>query len=294
MGDEKSSNMPNKDIVYEIKERVLKSLMEEQSNSMTTTKSVVSVLWRPNNYRRQLRVKVKLDSTLIALKDFALENGLKLDINGHTKLVTVRGFGGVTLQYGRNILTGIYSQAVVGGFKETFLVEADSIDGVESRLNERKKAIREKIDGALFDFSKRLGILLPFDKPKWSRHEDWIKGEDFIDKIPRETIIHDTVFKKVYGEGIEFKGGIGDEPTASLKNYIKNRAVEDIVPELIERLDRLNVDFVGKSVVIEKQIGILALAQVNTQKQLTSLVKLLRPSKEQIVKDSLSRPDYFG
>jgi hypothetical protein len=59
-----------------------------------------------------------------------------------------------------------------------------------------------------------------------------MKGEEVIDSIPRETIIHDTVFKKVYPEGVEFIGGKGIEPGSRMKNYLKNRAVEDIAPEL--------------------------------------------------------------
>ena len=63
------------------------------------------------------------------------------------------------------------------------------------------------------------------------------KGEDYIDKIPKEVIIHDTIFKKVYGEGIEF--GVTGEPTVKLKTYIKNRAIEDIAPEIIKSINEV-------------------------------------------------------
>jgi len=75
-------------------------------------------------------------------------------------------------------------------------------------------------------------------KPTWDRYEDWIKGEEFIDNIPPETIIHDTFFKKVYPKGIEFiQTKKKEEPTIHLKNYIKNQSIKKREPIIAKEIN---------------------------------------------------------
>lgn len=210
-----------------------KILQETSSNSMTTPKKLFKILWRPNNYRRKIAVKTKDNSTIKKIKS-AIST---INFNSHTKLISIKHYKGITIQYGRNILTGIFSQNIINGYKETYLIESESIEELEERINQKVEEIQAKIDSALNSFIEQFNLKLPFEKPSWDRYEDWIKGDDFIDKIPREVIIHDTYFKKVYGEGIEFKQTENKEkPSVHLKNYIKNRAIEDIAPEVCQEL----------------------------------------------------------
>ena len=214
------------------------------SNSMTTIKNTYKILWRPNNYRRQIKVKLKNNSTIKKIKGaISTTSKLTFSYNPHTGMVSVKNYAqneknkGITIQYGKDTLTGIYSQNIIGGVKEIFLIEADSIENLQKRIDMKKEEIKQYIDMALYQFIEQFKLKIPFVKPKWSRYEDFIKGEDYIDKIPREVIIHDTYFKKVYGEGIEFKNsGNNEDPTVFMKNYIKNRAIEDISPQIAEEL----------------------------------------------------------
>lgn len=209
------------------------------SNSMTTTSKPFSILWRPNNYRRQIEVKTKTNSTIQKIR-----TTIHLcSYSTHTKLISCGNYQGITIQYGRNTLTGIWSQPIIDGNKETFFIKADSIEELENRLIKRRDEIKEHIDKALNSFARKFNIDYPLLRPKWSRHEDWIKGDDFIDSLPESCIIHDTVFKKVYGQGIEFIGGKGDIPATKIKNYIKNRAIEDIAPELAAAMNNMVSDF---------------------------------------------------
>jgi len=217
-----------------------KVLQETDSNSMTTPKKPVSIIWRPNNYRRQIEVKLKDNSTIKKIKSAIPQ----ANINDHTRLISIKNYTpNITIQYGKNTLTAIYSQNVINGTKETFLIEAYSIDDIEKRLNQKKEEIKGKIDDTLNIFSKQFGIKLPLRKPVWSRYEDFVKGEDYIDKIPKDVIIHDTYFKKVYGKGIEFIKKGDEEPITHLKNYIKTRAVEDITPHIAESINALGTRF---------------------------------------------------
>jgi len=287
-----------------IKRKVLDSFAKENfSNSMTTTKGGFCILWRPNNYRRQMVVKEKNNSTIKKI----LSTIPNAKLNNHTKLVNIKGYEGITIQYGKSKLVGIWSQHIVGGCKETYLIEANSIQDVECRILEKKEEIKKKIDKALRVFAKKVGIGIPYSKPVWSRYEDWVKGESYIDQLPRECIVHDTFFKKVYGEGIEFKKAGKEEPGVHLKNYIKNRAVEDFSPEIAKEIGLIKEGLLeGINDVMKKtdnlirnnalELQVLCKAQLTTQKQLGQLIQAISPHKKDVVaKDEVkTRPDYFG
>lgn len=242
-----------------------KSVPEELSwNSMTTMPHTFKIVWRPHNYRRKIEVKLK-DNHTIKKIDFIIPNS---NIDSHTKLVSIKNYKpNITIQYGKNHLTAIYSQNIILGHKETFLIESDTIEGIEERIDEKKDNIQDKLDSALYSFSRQFCISLPFKHPVWDRHEDFVKGEEFIDLIPRETIIHDTYFKKVYGKGIEFKNSEKNKmPTAELKNYIKVRAIEKVDKLIADELQdhrEMIFDISSTNKTISKNILFLA-ENINT------------------------------
>lgn len=207
------------------------------SDSMTiphyTPNLYTNMFWRPNNYRRQMRVKERKISPQ-EMKD----SGIIVPTISYGKVISIKGLApNITLQLGKKNLIGIYSQDTVGKFKTIYKLEAKDNRELDKRIEAKKQAIADKIDKVMYSFARRLDILIPFIQPKWLRAEDFIKGEEFINKIPEETIIHDTVFKKVYPKGIEFISKKGEEPTASLKNYIKNRALENLAPMITKQLN---------------------------------------------------------
>ena len=207
-------------------------LQEANSNSMTTTRKTYKILWRPNNYRRKIKVDFKKGALAKEIKGVLPLCHMERSNN----LLFIKDYKGITIQYGREILTAIYSQRLVNGEKEVFQIEGKSVEEVEEKILSRRDAITKQIDEALNSFIDKFRIRVPGEEIRWCRYEDWIKGEEFIDKIPENLIIHDTFFKKVYGQGIEFKK-VGDEdPGVHMKNYIKNRALEDHSGVAVEEL----------------------------------------------------------
>ena len=213
---------------------------EALSNSMTSIENKSSLIWRPNNYRRQIIVKEKDNSAIQKILSAIgiIPTDTRVNFNPHTKILSIRNYQpNITIQYAKNTLTAIYYQNIISGVKETYLISRNTQKEVDERLDEIKNSIQEKIDNTLTDFIKKANIGIMFNKPMWIRHEDFAKGESFIDSIPREVIIHDTFFKKVYPVGIEFMSNKEiREPTTALKNYIKNRAIEDISPIIANEL----------------------------------------------------------
>lgn len=210
------------------------SPIEALSTSMTTSKKHIKLLFRPHNYRRQTRVGIKTNSTI--------KNIITLFPNSlaaHSKLISIKDYlPNITIQYGKETLTAIYHQNIIGGYKETYLIEANTIEEFNKRVSHYKNIRKEKLDFALYKFSKQYRIHLPYEKIEWSRAENWIRGEEYLDNIPREVILHDTHFKKVYMSGFEFLGNKGDDPTGTLTTYIKNRCLEDVAPEIVNKLDQ--------------------------------------------------------
>lgn len=210
----------------------------QPGGSMAPPSRSVKIAWRPNNYRREIAVKERKESTVEQIKKCSGCSPRKS--NG---LIFIRKADwpelpdGVMLQYGRRKLTAIYEQERRKGGKLHFVVEGDCEDALIEWMLEKRDEITGRLDRALLLFCKKFKVGLAFAKPKWQRYEDFIKGEEYIDKLPAGLIFHDSVTKKVYGDGVEFiKSGENDEPVLKVKNYLKNRAVENIAPEIAQEL----------------------------------------------------------
>ena len=226
-----------------------KSPKEMFSNSMTiestTQRQHVKRLWRPNNYRRELPVKKKDNSTLkLILTTIDSTHKGRWSYSQHTKLFTINYKLNIILQYGKDTLTAIYSQNIIDGQKETFLIKAKQLSDIDERIDQKKDEITKLMDSALNDFVKRFKIRIQGKKAKWKRYEDWVKGDEYISKLKPQTIIHDTYFKKVYDEGIEFKSSEEQkDPVVNMKQYIKNSIINDFQPLIAEEINILNMKF---------------------------------------------------
>ena len=265
-----------------------KVLKEAGLGSMTPECSFIKILWRPNNYRRIMEIKSSK-----SLPDEMRGCSLSWSMKPSNKLIFVRDYMGVTLQVGRRTLTAIYSQEMKRGVKKTFCFKGEKLDDISDMLEEKKEEIKKIIDNALVSFARKFGLLKMNYKMKWSRYEDWIKGEEYIDKLPRDTIIYDTVFKKVYGEGIEFVKHGDEEPVTHVKNFIKNRALEDASQLAHEQLLMIREGFDRVMELLERQ----AECNLNTAEALSVVSKVLKGSvgkKEKVVEDSVGRPEYVG
>lgn len=205
-------------------------------DAMTIMPEPFKILWRPNNYRRQTAYKWLKKSSIGNKPPLSFISCGTLSKKG---VLTAKNYHGITIQMGKNFIQGIYSQKLIDGQKEVWLIARPTITELERALEEKKEKIRTQIDHAINMFGREFDFKIS-SPLKWTRYEDWVRGEEFIDNLPEHLIIHDTYFKKVYKGGIEFtNSGKGEPPVTSLRNYIKNRAVEDIAPEIATSLDNL-------------------------------------------------------
>lgn len=208
-----------------------KVLNEKISSTMSVVPTII-FFWQPNNYRLKIPF---YDNRTLPLKRRNFKFPMELKYSNYNSKVTTR-INGITIMKDKNSITAIYSLKELGK-KVWYKVECNSIRDIEIRINERVLDIENKCMDALRVFVENFGGRGYFDEKEWIRHEDAIHGEDFIDKIPQDLIIHDTYFKKVYSDHPEFKSPI------YLKNYVSNRAVEELAPEIAKEISDLKKVF---------------------------------------------------
>lgn len=259
-----------------------KALPQEiPSNSMTTTRPTYKILWRPNNYRRKIQVKTKDNSTISKIKS-AIGMSKNFNFTPHTRLISIKDYKGITIQYGKDHITGIFSQNIIHGHKETYLIETYSKEDLVIRINQIIDKIRKKTDNAINSFINTFNLRLEAArKPIWDRYEDFIKGEEYIDSIPRDTIIHDTYFKKVYGKGIEFKQTPKkEEPGIHLKNYIINQSIRDREPLIANEISNIYINIAPTLEKINESMLLEIKNKKLHQKVLNSMDKTLKQIRD--------------
>lgn len=197
-------------------------------------KKVSSGLWRPNNYRRQIKIKrLKLQSQISVFR--ALSISYKTKLVGNYRFIYVKPYKGFTLRVSKNCVLIIYSQ---GKKKPVYFIKRDSPEELAMYIHSVVQNIVEKMDKVLYEFLD-LHNIKPISEPYWERFEDWFKGEEYIDSIPKKLVFHVSGLKKVYGSGVEFlKTGENKNAGDAICNYILNRAKEDYLFRTIKEFNK--------------------------------------------------------
>jgi len=196
---------------------------------MIPPKKSLRYSFRFNNYRRAIKFPIYKEITYDNLQR-KYKGNPKWNFCNQNKTISIKFKKQITILISKNTITGIWSQNIIKGRKEVFVVETENAEQMSEWLDKKKNDINNEIDNALKELVKHLKIPLKIFNPIIVRKEIEIKGDDFIDKLPPDIILHDTVGKKVYSRGFEFN----DE--SYVKNTIKNKALKDISPIIQEQL----------------------------------------------------------
>lgn len=249
---------------------------EAPTNSMTTTPP--TILYRPNNYRRALQAVYSRDSTLQKLRGTIGT----INVCEHTGLISF-SYKGVTFQLGKNKLMGIYSQSTISKKKMTYKVDADTEEEQCNIISKKVEEIRKEIDDRLGEVCSLLSITI-CSEIEWVRYEDWGRGIEIIDKIPKDTIIHCKHWKKVYPEGIELlKAGKDDKtpPGVKLNNMIENYALNRHTPQLAKELVDIKSTMVIMSDHMLNQSENIKYLTENINAHIPAIVKLGENAEKQ-------------
>lgn len=117
--------------------------------------------------------------------------------------------------------------------KQWRLITAPNINEIDKRINKVIEKLNKESIYALKQLIKRFGGYSNLKIIK-IRGEHGIHGVDYIDKIPEDMIIHDTIFKKPYKKKLEFYDPV------YVKNTVTNNAIKDIAPAICNSLENIN------------------------------------------------------
>jgi len=112
---------------------------------------------------------------------------------------------------------------------------AVSLDAIGPNIDRVLRDMEEQCLHALRVFITLHGGRSDFGEFRSGTQEIGLEDEEFLRRVDPGCIVHDPVFKKVYGEKFEFKTPL------AVKNYVHNRALEKLSPEISSRLDALCV-----------------------------------------------------
>ncbi len=205
---------------------IKKDIVNKAKNLDTmTTITPFKFLWCPHNYRLKITKK-----NLPILLNKEIKSGIKR-ITGkepkHNKKnkIIIKNFYNLTIEINPTCIIIIYPS-------EKWYLLKGSMPEINTRLDNIVTKIERKCIKECKKIVKLFKIKAYFNSKVWVRNEDHVKNEDFLGKIDPDLIMHDTVFKKVYPEGIEFKSPF------ALKTFVNNRAIEMVAPEIAARLDK--------------------------------------------------------
>lgn len=208
------------------------------TNSMTIIPDKLFYAWRPNNYRRQIKIKPLSNSGVKNL----LSTIPHAKQNQHTKIISIKDYcKNITVQIFKEKVIFIWKQDRYRNIKKWFEIGGESLAEIQLQCSRIKARISQLLNSAAEMLKRQTGLeyLGVF---KWVRYEDALKGDSFLDSLPKELIIHAEHFKKVYSDEVEFIGRTDDEPTAKTIQYIHNRVVERFAPAIAEEINRLGFD----------------------------------------------------
>lgn len=204
---------------------------EIKVNTMSVARPI-QFFWRPNNYRLQFNFKIETFK-----RNTTLKSGVQIS-NFGTKY-TYHNFYNTTVIL--DIPKRKKSPKITLIYKPSkrfyYEIKCSNLAEIDKKINEKVLNIEQSLMEALKLFISNYGGSVDMRTKKWVRFEDDIHGEDYIDNIPRDMVITDTYFKKVYQKGLEFKN------PAYVKAYISNRAIEEIAPEIAAAINGLGMEF---------------------------------------------------
>ncbi len=199
----------------------LKKLKQDVVNQIlnsTVANNNLNILWRPHNYR----LKIPINCKNIAVPKVLF---YRVKYTERTSKYTIKTFKGFTIEVNPSSIIIIYSSKKwynIKGTIQEFNIKVDTL----------VKEIEDKCISKAKEISKLWKLKADLKKKVWVSHEDAVKGEEFLEKIDSTLVIHHPVFTKLKDYPFHFKS------PEYLKNFINNRAIENVAPAIIQRLDK--------------------------------------------------------
>lgn len=114
------------------------------------------------------------------------------------------------------------------------LIQANTLQEIDDRVIEVTNFLDSQCIDALKEFIRMYGGFSSYEFKRSPMQENGIKLDEYIDNIPERLVWKDFPFsKKVYKDKTEIY------TIQHTRNYLKNRAIENIAPEIAEEITEL-------------------------------------------------------
>ncbi len=214
---------------------IFKKVLQETHTNPTLVGRVqksnpIKFLWQPHNYRIYFNFNKKNFKVITPslYKYPAFEYGLMNYGSEHH----FDNFMSCRIIIKKNIAEVINKSH----HKQWRLITADSIKEIDTKIKEVVSKLNNQGINALKGLIRLCGGISDCKILK-VRGEHGIHGVDYLDRIPEEMIIHDTVFKKQYKKKVEFYDPV------HIKNVVTNDAVNNIAPEISDSINEIGLKF---------------------------------------------------
>ena len=222
--DKEVCNKSIKDYVDRITNPIFnKVLLESNDNPMMVggvqeSKSI-KFLWQPHNYRLYFNFNKR--NFKVVTPSLYKYPAFSYKLANYGSEHHFDNFMGCRIVIKKNLVEVINKSH----HKQWRLITASNINEIDTKINEVVSKLNNQGINALKGLIRLCGGISDCKILK-VRGEHGIHGIDYLDRIPEEMIIHDTVFKKQYKKKLEFY-----EP-AHIKNVVTNNAINDIAPDI--------------------------------------------------------------
>ncbi len=183
--------------------------------------------------------RVKVPRSRIRINNLAVRLPiLRADKKSHLPTLKSTGWHGSTpreYEYFDEVTIERTSQNVIFYLKQNIAYKIYKDNDVNKAMDLAQKILADHI----FKFTQRYpGIELDFTKPRLVRNEIEVKANNLKKYIPKDMVMHDTIFKKVYrNQGIEFTGKAAPE---NAKKLINNMTINDYAPDFVDSFNKLS------------------------------------------------------
>lgn len=273
-------NKSIKDCVNDIVTPIFNKVLSESNDNPMMVDRVqkskeIKWLWQPHNLRLYFNFNRKnyKPVTTLPLYKYPAFKFQSLNYDSEHHYINYKNCRIIIRKNSAEVINKTYE-------KQWVLCTAHSNTQIKEIIDKRVNRLNQEGINALKSLIKRTGGICDLRVIK-VRGEHGIHGIDYLDKIPEDMIIHDTIFKKVYKKKIEFY-----DP-ASIKNVVSNFALKEYSPEIAASIDNLGNQLIPTIRSLDKSIKLEITNKKLHQKVLNSMDKTLKDISNSLPKRGL-------
>lgn len=182
-------------------------------------------------------MEAKVKRAMVSKKGFLVDTTVPAKFNEYNYFVDIDFSDNIHIQIYKDKVAAIWEQNIVDKVKQTVLLGGNSKSEIDLKIQALRDYVYKLLDDAL-DFIIDRYDVVPIGSKGCFRGENWTRSKHFIDKLPKDCILHEEHFKNVYPhfKGIEVISGKNEDSVEKFTQLIHNEIILDFAPLIAEEL----------------------------------------------------------